>query len=280
MEFVDAVGLQAAALLGGQRGGDQPAGVGIVVEAVEMRAHPGRDRGAAGRRHALQLGEIGDRQDAGDDRHLDAGRAGAVAEAQEHVGVEKELRDRAAGAGVELGLQIVEVVAGAARRRMGFGIGGDADLEIRHLLQPGDEIGGVGIAARVRRIARPDAAGRVAAQRDDVADAGLPIVARDRVDLLARRRDAGQMRGRFERGLLADAAHRRVGALARRAAGAVGHRDEARPQRFEPLDRGPQPLFHLLRLRREELERDARRAGVEIADRVGAKQPAGGILHQ
>src|SRR5271169_6547496 len=74
MEFGDAVSLQAAALLGGQRGGNQPAGVGIVVEAVEMRAHPGRDRSAAARRHALQLREIGDRQNTGYDRHLDAGR--------------------------------------------------------------------------------------------------------------------------------------------------------------------------------------------------------------
>ena len=245
-----------------------------------MGAHPGRDRGPAGRRHALQLREIGDRQYAGNDRYLDAGGAGAVAEPQEHVGIEKELRDRAAGAGIELGLQIIEIVTGAARRGVRFGIGGDADLEIRHLLQACDEIGRVGIAAGVRRVARPDAAGRVAAQRYDVADADLPIVARHRVDLVARRRDAGQMCGRFERGLLADAAHRRMSALARRAAGAVGHGDKTRPQRFEALDRGPQPLFHLLCLRREELERNAGRAGVEIAHRVGAEQPAGGILHQ
>ena len=103
MEFVDAVGVQPAALLGGERGGDEAARVGVVVEPVEMRPHPGRDRGAAGRRHALQLGEIGDRQDAGDDRHGDAGGGDAVAETQEHLGVEKELGDRPAGAGVELG---------------------------------------------------------------------------------------------------------------------------------------------------------------------------------
>src|ERR1700747_1742978 len=100
-----------------------------------MRAHPGWDRGAAGRRHALQLRKIGDRQDAGNDRYLDACRADAIAKTQEHVGVEKELRDRAAGAGVELSLQIIEIVAWAARRWVGFGIRGDADLEIRHLRQ-------------------------------------------------------------------------------------------------------------------------------------------------
>ena len=49
MEFVHALGMQPPALLGGERGGDQAAGVGIVVEPVEMAFHPGRDRGAAGR---------------------------------------------------------------------------------------------------------------------------------------------------------------------------------------------------------------------------------------
>ena len=80
---------------------------------------------------------------------------GAVAEAQKHIDIEEELGDRAAGAGIELALQIVEIVAGAARRGMGLGIGGDADLEIGDALQPGDEIGGIGVAARVRRIAVP-----------------------------------------------------------------------------------------------------------------------------
>ena len=123
-----------------------------------MRPHPGRDRGAARRGHALQLREIRDRQYPRHDRHLDAGGAGAVAEAQEHIDVEKELRDRAAGAGVELRLQIIEIVAGAAGRRMGFGIGRDADLEIGDLFQSCDQIGRVGIASRVGRIAEPGAA--------------------------------------------------------------------------------------------------------------------------
>src|SRR5207247_1929857 len=66
----------------------------------------------------------------------------------------------------------------------------------------------------------------------------------------------------------------RVGALAGRSAGTVGDRDKARPQRLEPLDRDPQPLLHLRRLRREELEGNARRPGIEIADRVGAEETA------
>ena len=67
---------------------------------------------------------------------------------QEQIDVEEELGDRPVGAGVELVLQIVEVVPGALRLGMGLGIGGDADLEIGDPLQPGDEVGGKGVAAR------------------------------------------------------------------------------------------------------------------------------------
>src|SRR5439155_15421042 len=103
-----------------------------------------------------------------------------------------ELGDRPGGAGVELLLQIVEVVAGAARGGVGLGIGGDADLEIGDPLQPGDQVGGIGIAIGVRHVAagRARAAdrctGRIAAQCDDVAAPGLPVVACVRVDLLGR----------------------------------------------------------------------------------------------
>ena len=212
-----------------------------------MAGHPIRDRGTAAPGHASQLGEIGDRQDARHDRHADTSGGGTVTKAQVQIDVEKELGDRTAGAGVELGFQIIEVVPGAARRGMGFGISGDADLEIGDPLQPGDQIRRIGIAAGMRRIAvraicRPAAdrpVGRIAAQRDDMADAGFPIVAGNVVDLIAGGGDAGQMRGRFEPGFLADPPHRRVGALAGRTAGSVSNRDKARRQRLEPLDDRP-----------------------------------------
>ena len=53
-----------------------------------------------------------------------------------------------------------------------------------------------------------------------------------------------------------DALDGRVGALAGRAAGAVGHRDEIRLQRREPRDRFPERLLHLRGLRRKKFERD------------------------
>ena len=108
----------------------------------------------------------------------------------------------------------------------------------------------------MRRVFLADAARRIAAQRHDVAHARLPIGADHAVDLIARRADASEMRGRRQRGLGEDALHRRVRALARRAARAVRDRDEIRPQGAKPLDRVPQRALHLVGLRREELERD------------------------
>ena len=106
---------------------------------------------------------------------------------QEHVDIEEELGDRPVGAGIELALEIVEVVAGAARLGMGLGIGGDADLEI-----------GDALAARRpdrrHRHSRRDAARnrrrqparRVAAQRHDMADARPPNSARATASISSR----------------------------------------------------------------------------------------------
>jgi hypothetical protein len=75
----------------------------------------------------------------------------------------------------------------------------------------------------------------------------------------------------FSVGLVQDALDRAVRALARRAAGAVGHRDEGRIQRGQAGDGLPQALFHRRRLGREELERDARTpAGLALAALAGA----------
>src|SRR5512133_1391918 len=100
-------------------------------------------------------------------------------------------------------------------------------------------------------------------------DPRLPIIAGNAVDLFAARGDTGQMRGGLERRLIADPAHGRVGALAGRAAGSVSNGDKARRQRFEALDDLPETRLHFRRLRGEELEGDAGRGAVEIADRIG-----------
>ena len=201
------------------------------------------------------LREVGHRQNAGDDRHVNAGGARPIEKAEVAIDVEEELGDRPAGAGVDLALEVVDVGLRARRLRMRLRIGGDGNVEAGHPLQPGDQIGGIGVAVRMRLVpTRP--LRRIAAQGDDVANAGRPVPPRHLVDLLAAGADAGQVRRRLQRRFPTDANDRRVGAFAGRSTGAVGHRDVCRLQRRETLDAGPECLFHLRRLRRKEFERN------------------------
>ncbi len=87
-----------------------------------------------------------------------------------------------------------------------------------------------------------------------MADAGIPVRLRDRVDLGASGGDAGQVGCRLHAGLGLDARHRGMRSLARGAARAVRHGDETRRQRRQALDRRPQARLHLLGPRWEELE--------------------------
>ena len=164
-------------LLGGDRGGDELAGGGVVVEAVEALGQPVRHRRAAARGEILGLLEVLHRQDAGHDRHVDAARAHAVEIAEVEVVLEEELGDRAGGAGIDLGREHVEVGLHGRAVRMLFRIGGDRHLDIGEPLDAGDQIGAVAIAAGMRRISLADAADRIAAQRHDVAHARGAIVA-------------------------------------------------------------------------------------------------------
>ena len=253
MEMADAGRVQHAALFRGHGGGHQPAGRRIVVQALEQLAHPGRQRGPAGGAELDHPAVIGHRQDAGLDGNRDAGGPGAVHESQVGAGVEKELGDGAAGAGVDLALEVVQVGRRAGRLGMGFGIGGDADLEIGDLLQARHQVGGVGVAAGMGPVGAR-ALGRIAAQGHDVADSLLPIAPGDGVHLARRGPDAGQVGGGFQGRLAEDPGEGGVGALAGGAAGAVSDRDEGGSHRRQPLHRVPQGLLHLLGLGREEFE--------------------------
>ena len=59
-----------------------------------------------------------------------------------------------------------------------------------------DQFGAVGVAAGMRPVARADAVGRIAAQRDEALDAHRREFGDDLVDLVARGVDAGQVRRR------------------------------------------------------------------------------------
>src|ERR1700728_1709381 len=88
---------QVEHLLGGDGGGDQLAGGGIVVEAVEAVGEPGRHRGAAARGESFRGLEILHRQNSRHDRDVDARGADPVEIAEIKIVLEKELGDRARG---------------------------------------------------------------------------------------------------------------------------------------------------------------------------------------
>ncbi len=228
-------------------------GGGQVVQSLEQLVEPLRDARAAGLREAAGGGDVRDRQDARHDLDVHAGCGDLVLKTQEAVRREEKLRDRPVGAGVDLALQIVEIGPAIGGVGVDLGIGRDRNVERRDALEAVDQLGGIGVAVRMRCVSSARF-GRVAAQGDDVPHAKVPIIAGDCVDFVPRRSDAGQVRGGRERGFLEYPLDRRVRAVAGRAAGSVGHRHEPRLERRERLDRVPQGLRHLLRLRREEFE--------------------------
>ena len=120
MEVADAAGVKLAGKLRGDRRRDQLARRRQVVEAFEHVIEPLRNGRAAGQSEAARGRDVRDRQDARDDLRIDAGRRGLVAEAEEAVRREEELRDRAVGARVDLALEIFEVEFARGGIRGGF----------------------------------------------------------------------------------------------------------------------------------------------------------------
>src|SRR5579859_2088699 len=107
---------------------------------------------------------------------------------------------------------------------MGLGMSGDADLEIRHPLQAGHQLRGIGITAGVWLVRT--AAGSISTEGHDVAHPRLPVTAGDLLYLAAVRAHAGEMGG------------------------------GARPEWCEPREGLPQLLLHGDVAGREELEGD------------------------
>src|SRR5262249_11225615 len=201
-------------------------------------------------------------------------RTRAIDETKIDIVVEEELGDGSGGACFDFGLQHVDIGLNAGRLRMLLRIAGDRDFEGRDLLYPYGEVGGVAVAVRRRRVAIADPAGRIAAQRHDVAHTQIPIIADYLIEFGFGRRNAGEMRCRFQRRLAQDTRDCRVRALAGRAPCAISDGDIAWTEGLEAADRAPQRLLHGRGLRWEELE--------GYVDRAAAKKAAlmfGGCKH-
>ena len=117
----------------------------------------------------------------------------AVAHAQEVPGVEERIADGAVGPRIHLALQHVQVGRRIAGLGVRFRIAAHRHLEGRATLDAGHQFGAAGIALRMGRERRPQPARRIAAQRHDMAHAGIPVVADHGVDFLAAGAHAGQL---------------------------------------------------------------------------------------
>src|SRR5437764_3995812 len=130
MKGVDAVLGELLHLAGRHRGCNQLARFGVVVEAFELVREPGRHGGARAGHEVPRLLEIVHRHDAGHDRNIDSAGADAIEVAEVEVVIEEHLRDGTRRAGVDLGLQRVDVGIDGRALRMFFGIGRSRDVDI------------------------------------------------------------------------------------------------------------------------------------------------------
>src|SRR6202165_2382273 len=184
MKGIDAVLGEFLHLAGGDGGGHQFAGVGIVVEALEFLREPVRHGGAGARDKIAGLLEVVHRHDAGHDRNGDAAGANPVEIAKIEVVVEEDLGDGAGSTGIDLGFEDIDVGIEVAAFRMLLGVGGGGNTGVRMTaVDIGHEIRRMAIAVRMRGVGCADAIRRIAAQCYDMADADIVIEADDIVDL-------------------------------------------------------------------------------------------------
>ena len=263
-----AVGQQVGALH--RRVGDAELGHRLVARPALMQVgeHVVGDRRAAHARDARELVVGRDRHDAGDDRDLDADRAGALDEVEVERVVEEELGDEEADAGVDLLLEVAQVVLGR----------GGVDVGLREARRADGEAGSLPLMSSTssREYSRPPsvfvhscrALRRVAAQREHVLEAQRAHLVERRAQLVDGGAHAGEVRHRLEADLVADARDDLERLAARRAAGAVGDADEVGRQRAQGGQREVEVRLALGRPGREELEGEHRAVarGVDLVD--------------
>ncbi len=202
--------------------------------------------------------EGGHGHDPRDDRHLDPGRPRRGDEVEVGAVVEEELGDQEGGAVVHLGLQVGDVGLEARGLRMHLGEAGAADGDLGMGL--GDQSGQVGGAAEpvlgldeVRLAAR-----RVAAQGEHVLDPGLA----DAVEELPQARlglaDAAEVGHRLDAVAVLDRLGRSRASPRASRPRSIGDREEGGLELAQDLDGLEQGRAALLRLRGEELDREAR----------------------
>jgi hypothetical protein len=177
----------------------------------------------------LRRAQNGD--DARHERHRDAEFAGdVIAEFKKIRIVEKKLRDHKVRAGLDFFPQMPPIgVLALLAGDVAFGKTGDAGGKIPLLTDEIDQLGRIFKAAG--RGLKFAAAGRVAAQGQNVFAVERADFFQQRADFVARVVDASEMGERGQAVLALDTIHNLQSLLARAAAGAVGDRAKIRPSR-------------------------------------------------
>ena len=186
---------------------------------MQLQPQPARNFGAAHIGKAGQFGEVGNRHDAGHDGDFHAAPAHVVEEAEVGVGIEEKLGDGGIGAGFHFAHEALDVVFGAARLRVVFGVGSHFDVEpvAESVADELHQFVGVVQAGG----AQAHAGGDVAAQGNHVADAQIFVFLQEVGEFAGIQAHAGDVRGgghAFGKDV-ADGLH---GAFAGGAAGAGG----------------------------------------------------------
>ncbi len=134
MKIPDAVIDEIENLFGGDRRGDEFSRLRIVVEPFETIGKPLRDRSSGPPGELRRLLETLHRNDARDDRDVDSRVPHLIEKTQIDFVFEKELGDRPARSGIDLGFQDIDIGVGRDTFGVAFRIGGHRDFEIGDLV--------------------------------------------------------------------------------------------------------------------------------------------------
>src|SRR5450759_1556787 len=151
VKLLDAVPAQTLHLIDRHVRRDHTARLRVLVQPIEASAQPSGNGGTTALRKAQQLRKARDRQNSRHDADPITRCGATIAIAQEHIRIEKELRNGAAGARVDFTLQVVQVGLDTARFRMSFRIRCNRNLEWLGLLEPPDPVSYTNLTLRTNR---------------------------------------------------------------------------------------------------------------------------------
>ena len=235
VDAVDAPIQEFPHLVGGDFDAEFARCILVVGEAVKLCVYVGRDGGAAEGGEPADLLGVQDGKDASEDGRVDARFSRPVHEGIEVAVVEEKLGNEEAGAHFQLQLGVLQVALQVGGLQVSLRVAGGGDVEVEVVADVADEVRRVGEAA-LDGDEVGLAAGRVAAEGDDVFDACFLQSCEDAVNLVPGLADAGEMGHWQQVGLFFDGGDYLLGEGLGGAACAVGDGDEVGIEGGESID--------------------------------------------